>query len=68
LFYLTSPWKEITIDFITRLLFDKYKERVYNSVFILINKYTKILRYISTNKIINTIELIELIYKEGNYP
>ena len=64
LLYLTSPQKEIIINFITKLLPNKYKEYIYNSVFIIINRYIKILQYISTTKIINTIELIKLIYKE----
>jgi len=38
--------------------------RIYNTVFIVINKYIKILRYILTIKIIDSTGLIELIFEE----
>ena len=45
-------------------LFNKRRNYIYNTRFIIINKYTKILRYVLTTKIIIVIELVELIYKE----
>jgi len=34
------------MDFITSLLFSKYRNTIYNVIFIVINRFTKIVKYI----------------------
>ena len=58
----SEPQKEISIDFITNLLSNKYRNCVYNTILVVVNRYIKILRYIPTTKKINTIKLIDLFY------
>ena len=36
----SRPWEEIIIDFIINLLFNRWKDGVYNSILIIINYYT----------------------------
>jgi len=52
------------MDFITGLPLSKRHGRVYNTVFIVIDRYIKILRYILTTKIIDSAGLVELIFEE----
>ena len=40
-------WKKIIINFIIKLLLNKHKNIVYNFIFVIINRCTKIIRYIS---------------------
>lgn len=60
----TRPWKEITMDFITDLPPSERKGRVYDSILVVVDRYTKMPRYIPTNKTINAIQLEELFMKE----
>jgi hypothetical protein len=48
------------LDFITRLLLSRFKGKIYNSVLVIVNKYTKIARYILTTKEITATKLAEL--------
>ncbi len=52
------------MNFITSLPLSKRYGRVYNTVFIIINRYIKILRYILIIKIIDSTGLIELIFEK----
>ena len=52
------------INFITNLLLNKYKDYIYNAIFIVINKYIKIIRYFLIIKKIDSIKLLDLFYNE----
>jgi len=52
------------MNFIINLPLNKRYRRVYNTVFIIIDKYIKILRYILIIKIIDSTGLIKLIFEE----
>jgi hypothetical protein len=56
----SKPWQEITIDFITGLPPSRFCSKVYNSILIIIDRYTKIVQYIPTTKEISAPELAEL--------
>ena len=64
LFILKGPWKEITMNFITNLLLSKYKHCVYDAILIVMNRYIKIIVYISIIKKINAIELKKLLMRK----
>lgn len=50
------------IKFFTNLPLSKREGYVYNSILIIINKNAKITKYLSINKIITTMKLIELFF------
>ena len=60
------------MDFIIRLLLLRFKDKVYNSILVIVNKYIKIIYYILIIKEINIPELIKLfilhVIKDFNIP
>ena len=60
----TSPWKEVTIDFITDLPPSKQKGNIYDSILIVIDCFIKMARYIPTTKTIDAIGLTNLFIDE----
>ena len=60
----SRPWKEISMDFITDLPPSKYRNCVYDAILVVVDRYTKMLRYIPTTKKINAVELTELFFTE----
>ena len=52
------------MDFITGLSPSKCNRNIYNSILIVINCYTKMAQYISTEKIIDAVQLAGLFYNE----
>ena len=54
------PWKEITLDFITDLPPSRCRLGVYDSVLVVVDRYTKIARYFPTTKSIKAVDLAEL--------
>ena len=57
---LLRPWEEITLDFIIRLPPLRFRGKVYDSILMIVDRYTKLARYIITIKDIIAPELIEL--------
>ena len=55
------------MDFITGLLPSKYKNVIYNSILVIIDRFTKMVRYIPTNVTIDAAELAEVFYAEIVY-
>ena len=56
------------MNFVIDLSFNKYKNLIYNFILIIINRFIKIMRYLSINIIIDIIALtkifhIEIIYR-----
>ena len=60
----TGPWKKITIDFITNLSPSKQKGNVYDTILVVVDRYTKGVRYILTTMKITAPQLEELLMKE----
>ena len=53
-------WQEIILDFIIGLLLLRFRDKIYNSILVIVNRYMKIARYILIIKEINIPELVEL--------
>ena len=50
------------------MLESTYRGVVYNSILVIIDRYTKIARYIPYNKIVDAKELVDIIIDEIIYP
>ena len=55
-----GPWKEIAMDFITDLPLSKRRGTVYDAILVVIDRYTKMVIYIPTQKTVNAPELADL--------
>ena len=64
LFQFTDLWKEITMNFITNLLFSKWKEVVYDLILMIVDCYMKMMHYLSMKKTLTIVELAELFFKK----
>ena len=60
----SGPWKEITINFITDLPPSKCKGSIYDSILVIVDRYTKIACYLLTIKKLNAVQLEELLIRE----
>ncbi len=58
--FFLKLWQKITLDFITGLLPSRFRGKVYDSILVIVDRYTKMARYILTTKEINAAELAEL--------
>ena len=47
---LIRPWGKNIINVIINLLLSKRKEYIYNSIYITVDRFIKIIKYLSTNK------------------
>ena len=59
-----EPWMEITMDFITGLPPSKRGSNVFDSILVVVDRYTKMARYLPTNKTIDASQLAELFWTE----
>ena len=57
----TKPWEEITMDFITGLPASRRADGVYDTVLVIVDRFTKVTRYIPCKKTIDAEQLAELI-------
>ena len=57
-------WQEIIMDFIVGLPPSRHKGNVYDSILMMVDQYTKMVWYLSTNVIIKFHELGDLLIKE----
>ena len=57
-------WQEITMDFIVGLPPSRHKGNVYDSILVVMDWYTKIVWYLSTNVIIKFYKLDDLLMEE----
>ena len=60
----TGPWKEITMDFITDLPLSKRRGNMYDTILVVVDRYTKGVQYILTTKKITDPQLGELLMEE----
>ena len=58
------PWQQVTMDFITGLPPSKRRGCVYDAILVIVDRYTKMARYITTTKTVTAVELAELFYEE----
>jgi len=56
-----KPWQEVTMDFITGLPASRRGDSVYDSVLVVIDRFTKMARYLPCRKTIDAEQLAELI-------
>ena len=57
-------WQKIIMDFITKFLFNKYQNNVYNVCLIIVDYFTKMILYISIIKKIIAIDLKKIIFQK----
>src|SRR6266536_3887204 len=57
-------WKKILINFIINLSLSFYREIVYDAILVVINKYSKIIQFVSYNKKTTAEELAKIIESE----
>ena len=62
-----KPWKELSIDFITGLPLSKLKGVVYNSILVIVDRFIKMVRYLSIRVTIDAAELAEEFHSEIIY-
>ena len=60
----SKPWQEISIDFITGLPPSKRQGRAYDAILVVVDRYTKMVRYLACSKKITAVELADLIFEE----
>ena len=61
----SRPWRSLSIDFITGLPESKgFNGRVYDSILVVVDRFSKMVRYFAVNKTIDAPALAELIYKK----
>jgi hypothetical protein len=58
-------WQNILIDFITNFPLSLFKEKVYNSILVVINRYSKIIQFIPYNKNMDAPKLTEIIKNQN---
>ena len=61
---LTDSWKEITMNFITDLSSSKWKEVMYDLIFMIVDHYIKMTCYLSTKKTLTIIKWAELFFEK----
>jgi hypothetical protein len=60
----TAPWKEITMDFITGLPVWKNNGVEYDSILVVVDRFTKMARYLATTKTIDSAGLADIIVEQ----
>ncbi len=60
----TDSWKEITMNFITDLSSSKWKEVMYDSIFMIVDHYMKMTYYLFIKKILTVVKLTELFFEQ----
>lgn len=67
-----GPWSDITMDFITDLPPSKKKAKAYDSILVVVDRYTKMARYIPVRKTITAAEVADAfmtkIYRHFGQP
>jgi len=56
-----KPWQEITMDFVTDLPPSRGEDGVYDSILVILDRYTKMARYLPCRKSINAEQLANLL-------
>jgi hypothetical protein len=61
---LDQLWQEIIIDFITGLPPSRWGDKVYNIIYIIVDRYTKMALYLPMVKTITVTELADLFFNK----
>ena len=61
---LKELWREVTMNFITDLLFSKYNRCIYNVILVIVHQYIKMICYIYIIKIITVTQLTDIFYEK----
>jgi len=64
LFQLTNSWKKMIMNFIINLSSSKWKEVMYDLIFMIVNCYMKMMCYLFTKKTLTVIKLVKLFFKK----
>ncbi len=64
LFQFIDSWKEITMNFIINLSFNKWKKVIYNSILVIVDHYMKMTRYLFMKKTLTVVELTKLFFEQ----
>ena len=64
LFALKKSWKKIIMNFVIELFSNKRRDVVYNSILMIINRYIKMIKYISIIKKINVTKLTKIFFEK----
>ena len=64
LFAFKKSWKEIIMNFITKLSLNKKRGVVYDSILIIIDRYIKMIKYVSIIKKTDIAELTKMFFKK----
>ena len=59
-----GPWQEITMDFVTGLPLCKRSDNVYDAIWVVVDRYTKMAKYIPTQVTITSSKLADLFIQE----
>ena len=59
--------EELSMDFITSLLPSKRNTRVFNTILVVVNRFSKLSTFILTITIVNTLILVDLIFEHIIY-
>ena len=59
-----DSWKKITMNFITKFSLSKLKKLIYDAYLIVVDRYIKMILYISIIKRINAMKLINVIFEK----
>lgn len=59
-----GPWQEISMDFITGFPESEDQEKPVNAVLVVVDRFTKMSRFLPVNTTITSVELAELIHRE----
>lgn len=59
-----ESWQKLTMNFITDFSFNKHFDSVYDVIFVIVDRYTKMIQYISITKKLIATNLIEIIFEK----
>ena len=59
-----GPWEDITMDLITELPESEYLHQTYNSILVIIDRYTKMAHYTPTRTTITAVDLAQIVLRE----
>lgn len=62
-----GSWQKVTMNFIIELSPSKRKDVVYDTILVIVDRYTKMTRYLPTNKTITAERLADLFFEEIIY-
>ena len=64
---LEGPWQSLLLDFLTGILLCGHKGVIYDSILVIVDRYIKVVKYISTTKKIKADELSDLFTEHVLY-